>query len=342
MALVLPKLGRFTFLLWILICSHAVFANELRVLVHSSFSLPKPLVTQFEAQTNAKLLIIKAGDAGEMLNKLILTKAQPIADVVYGLDNTLAAKAASAKVLTPYKGAATQRATLVGLDQSDLIPINYGYVTLNYDKRSFAKSGLALPLSLDDLTLPAYRGMLVVQNPATSSAGYAMLLATIAHKGETAAFEWWALMRANGMKVSKGWSEAYYTDFSRNGGKYPIVVSYVTSPAAEVFFSKEKITEPPTANLFLKGAVFRQVEGIGLVQGGLNRELAQLFIEFMRSAAVQEALQTSMWMFPVEVSAPRAAVMQHAPEPANFERISSEVIAAQGAQWISRWTRLMR
>ena len=273
-------------------------AQELRVITHSSFSLPKPMLAQFEAQAGVKLSIIKAGDAGEMLNKLILTKAQPIADVVFGLDNALIAKAQAAGVIEPYAGAAQQRAVAGATLATGVVSVDYGFVTLNYDRAAFAKSGLALPKTLEELTLPQYRDLLVVQNPATSSPGQAFLLATVAGMGEAAAFDWWARMRTNGVKVVKGWTEAYYTEFSRNGGTRPLVVSYATSPAAEVFYSKEKITEPPTGNLFLKGGVFRQVEGVALVKGGGQREAAAKFIEFMRSPAAQEALQTTMWMFP--------------------------------------------
>ena len=222
-----------------------------------------------------------------------------------------------------------------------VVAIDYSYVALNYDKAAFAKSGLPLPKTLEDLADPRYRDLLIVQNPATSSPGHAFLLATIAGLGEGAAFDWWARMRANGVKVAKGWSEAYYTEFSKNGGTRPLVVSYATSPAAEVFYSKEKITEPPTGVLFLKGGVFRQVEGVALIKGGGQREAAVRFIEFMRSPAVQEALQTSMWMFPAVPGIPRAEVMRHAAEPASFDTLSSEVIAEKGAEWVSRWTKVV-
>jgi thiamine transport system substrate-binding protein len=312
--------------------------KELRVLVHSSFDLPKPLLAQFEAEAGVKLRLVKAGDAGEMLNKLILTRAQPVADVVYGLDNALVAKAQAHKVLDSAsytRGAATAQ---VG---ANVVPVDYGFVNLNYDKAAFAKSGLALPKTLDDLAQPAYRNLLVVPNPATSSPGYAFLLATIAGMGEEKAFDWWARMRSNGVKVVKGWTEAYYTEFSRNGGARPLVVSYATSPAAEVFYSKTKMTEPPTANLFLKGGVFRQVEGMALVAGGGQREAADKFFRFMRSDAVQQALQTSMWMYPVEAHTPLAEVMQHAVEPASFETLPAETIADKGTAWVARWTQVV-
>ncbi|MFY8041303.1 MAG: thiamine ABC transporter substrate-binding protein, partial [Rhodoferax sp.] len=235
----------------------AAGAAELRVLTHSSFAVPKPLLTQFEKDAGVKLRIIKAGDAGEMLNKLILTKANPIADVVYGIDNALAPKALAAGVLDTYTGAAASRKPAADL-VAPLVPVDYGHVTVNYDKAWFAKKGLALPATLEDLTQPAYAKLLVVQNPATSSPGYAFLLATIGHLGEDKAFEFWGKLRTNGVKVAKGWTEAYYTEFSRNGGKYPLVISYATSPAAELFYAKDKPTEPPTGSLSLPGGVFRQ------------------------------------------------------------------------------------
>jgi thiamine transport system substrate-binding protein len=323
-----------------LFVSSLAFAAELRVLAHNSFFLPKPLLAQFEAQTGVKLSVIKGGDSGELLNKLILTRAQPIADVVFGVDNAQYAKAKAANVLEPYAAAplAGEDVPTVG---KGVVAIDYSYVALNYDKAAFAKSGLPLPKTLEDLADPRYRDLLVVQNPATSSPGHAFLLATIAGLGEGAAFDWWARMRANGVKVAKGWSEAYYTEFSKNGGTRPLVVSYATSPAAEVFYSKEKITEPPTGVLFLKGGVFRQVEGVALIKGGGQREAAVRFIEFMRSPAVQEALQTSMWMFPAVPGIPRAEVMRHAAEPASFDALSSEVIAEKGAEWVSRWTKVV-
>ncbi|TNF60205.1 MAG: thiamine ABC transporter substrate-binding protein [Burkholderiales bacterium] len=313
----------------------------LRVMTHGSFDLPKELLARFEQEAGVSLQIVKGGDAGEMLNRLILTRARPVADVVYGIDNTLLPRALAAGVLDSHDGPAARRPALADLP-GPLVPVDYGYVTLNIDKSWFEQKGLALPQSLQDLTLPAYRNLLVVQNPATSSPGQAFMLATIAGLGEEAAFDWWARMRANGVKVVKGWSEAYYTEFSRNGGTRPIVVSYATSPAAEVFYSEKKISEPPTANLFLKGGVYRQVEGVGLVRGGnpAAREAAGRFIEFMRSDEVQQALQTSMWMYPVEPGVARDPVMRHATEPAGFESLTPEQLA-RAARWQQRWTRVV-
>lgn len=334
-----------------LVAGSAQAQTVLRVMTHSSFDLPKPLLAQFEKDAGVKLQIVKGGDAGEMLNKLILSKAAPVADVVYGIDNTLLPRALAAGIVDAYPGAAAKRnAAAVMADSADrsgvvagVVPVDYGFVNLNIDKAWFEKKGLALPKSLQDLSTPAYRDLLVVPNPATSSPGQAFVLATIAGLGEKAAFDWWAQMRANGVKVVKGWSEAYYTEFSRNGGSRPIVVSYATSPAAEVFYSKEKISTPPTANLFLTGGVFRQVEGAALIKGGnpAAREAAVKFIEFLRSAPAQQALQTTMWMYPAEPGVARDPVMQHAQEPAAFEALPLKALTEQAAGWQQRWTQVV-
>lgn len=315
----------------------------LRVLTHGSFDLPKEQLAQFEQDAGVKLQIVKAGDAGEMVNKLILTRAKPIADVVFGIDNTLLPRAQAAGVLDAYSGPAARRPSAVTLAEG-VVPVDYGYVNLNVDKAWFAKSGLALPTSMADLAQPAYAKLLVVQNPATSSPGQAFLLATIAGLGESAAFDWWAQVRRHGVKVVKGWSEAYYTEFTRNGGTRPIVVSYASSPAAEVFYSKNKLTESPTASLFLKGGVYRQVEGVALVKGApaASREAAGRFIEFLRSAPVQQSLQTTMWMFPAEAGTPRVAVMQqHATEPAAFDALATPLTEQQAKTWLRRWTQVV-
>ncbi len=322
------------------LASVAAQAADLRVLTHSAFAVPKPLLERFEADSGITLHITKTGDAGEMLNKLILTRAAPVADVVFGIDNTLVGKALAAQVLEAYKGPAATRVSNVSLP-SPVVPVDYGYVSINYDKAWFAKNKLALPRSLDDLVQAKYAKLLAVQNPATSSTGNAFMLATIGAMGEEKAFAWWARMRSNGLKVAKGWSEAYYTEFSQNGGAYPLVVSYATSPAAELFYSNGKFTEPPTGSLNLPGAVFRQVEGVALVKGGVARLAAEKFIEFMRSSPVQQGLQTEMWMFPVEPGVARADAMRFAPEPTAHSSPNPTDIASKGGDWVARWTKVV-
>lgn len=314
-------------------------AADLTVITHDSFELDKKLIARFEQENGAKVRLIKGGDAGALLNKLILTKAAPVADVVYGLDNTLLGKAEAQGILEPYDSPESADVPAqYRLPGKLLSAVDYGYVALNYDKAEFEKRKLALPKTLEDLTKPAYKGLLVVENPATSSPGLAFLLATVNHFGEGKVWDWWRAMKANGLRVANGWEGAYYTDFSLSGGKYPIVVSYATSPAAEVFSSKTKLMESPTANLFLPGSTFLQVEGVGLLKGTKQPELARKFVDFMLSEAVQSDFPARMWVYPARAGVRLDPVFRFAKVPAQAAKLSPGEIAGKAQAWTDRWT----
>ncbi len=280
-------------------------AATLTVVTHDSFAVDKKLIAQFEAQTGAHVRFVKGGDAGEMLNRLILTRRAPIGDVVYGLDNTLLPRARAAGILEAYRSPALARVPAkYQLDAGGLLnTVDYGWVALNYDKAWFKKQGLALPRTLEDLARPGYAKLTVVESPATSSTGAAFLLATVRHfqaqgLGEDGAWSWWRAARQNGMLVTRGWEDAYNTQFSKNGGKYPIVLSYASSPAAEVAYSDKPLSESPTANLLLPGSTFLQLEGVGVLKGAKQAALARRFVDFMLSAPVQADFPTRMWVYP--------------------------------------------
>ena len=315
-------------------------AAELRVLTHASFDVDKKLIQEFETQHQAKISIIKAGDAGEMLNKLVLTKSAPIADVVYGVDNILIAKAKAEGVLTTYQSTAAGSLNPAAKLPAELTPVDYGHVALNYDKAWVEKNKLALPKSLNDLTQPAYKDLLVVENPATSSPGLAFLVATVQYFGEPKVWDFWKALRGNGVKVSQGWTDAYMKEFSRNGGTRPIVVSYGTSPAAEVFYSEGKLTVPPTANLFLPGSAFPQVEGAGLVKGGKEPALAKAFVDFLVSDKVQADFPTKMWMFPTRQGVKLPDSFKFAEQPKDSKPVVL-TDAKKLQQWVSKWTQVV-
>lgn len=320
---------------WLLGSTWAYAQTEVRLAVHKSFALPEAVLAQFEQDNNAKLRIIKVGSGNEMLNKLILSRAKPIADAVYGLDNSNLAKAEEAGILAANQP--RSRAVYAGMPPA--LAIDYGYVVLNYDKAWFAKNQKPLPRSLADLATPLYKDLLVVPNPGTSSPGLAFLMANIADMGEEKAFAWWAQMRQNGVKVSKSWSDAYYTEFSQNGGSRPLVVSYATSPAAEVHFSKGKYTTPPTGNLFLKGGVFRQIEGAAVLNKAKEPRLAARLVQYLQSDAVQSAIPEQMWVYPSVRHTPLPTVFEHVQKPTEFATPSRADMANKQKQWVSRWMR---
>jgi thiamine transport system substrate-binding protein len=310
----------------------------LTVMTHDSFAISEDVIRAFEEANNAKVTFLQSGDTGSALNKAILSKSAPLADLFYGVDNTFLSRALEADIFEPYNSPllAEIPAEFQIDPQNRALPVDYGDVCINYDKAWFAAQNLPVPQSLDDLTKPEYNGLLVVQNPATSSPGLAFLLATIERYGEDGYLDYWAALKANGVVVVDGWSTAYYTNFSASSGQgpQPMVVSYASSPAAEVIFAAEPISEAPTASI-LDGC-YRQVEFVGILKGTKNRALAEKFIDFMLSPEFQADMPLNMFVYPVNPAAelPEAFLQyaQTAPNPARLDP------ANKREQWIQDWT----
>ncbi len=320
---------------------------ELRVMSHDSFNVSEEVIAAFEAEHNATVQFLKAGDTGKMVNQAILSKDNPQADVLFGVDNTFLSRALEAGIFETYRAANLSMVPNEFRRDPDgrVVPIDYGDVCLNYDRTYFEEHDLAVPTSLEELTDPAYEGLLVVENPATSSPGLAFLLATVGYFGEAGErtyLDYWAELRANDVLVVDGWQTAYYGEFSGatgSEGTRPLVVSYATSPAAEVYFSEEELEEPPTGAVTAPQTCFRQIEFAGILAGAENRELAEAFLEFMLSPTFQRDIPTQMWVFPANPNAELPEVFQEharvAEEPVD---VAYDAIEANREAWIAAWT----
>jgi thiamine transport system substrate-binding protein len=321
--------------------------QRLTLMSHDSFAVSEAVIRQFEAEYNATVEFLKAGDAGEALNKACLSKANPLADLFFGVDNTFFSRAIACDIFEPYASPALADipADLQLDPQNRLLPVDFGYVNLNYDRNWFQQQGLAVPQALRDLTRPEYKGLLVTPNPATSSPGLAFLLATVAAFGETGDYtyrDFWRDLRANDVLVTDGWSDAYFSHFtvgSGGMGNRPLVVSYSTSPAADVFYSEGAKTQPDSGNISPAGETFRQIEFIGILKGTEQQSLAQALIDFMLSEAFQEDIPLQMFVYPAnsEAAIPDLFV-QFAPTPAEPAALEPAAIEANRERWIEAWT----
>jgi thiamine transport system substrate-binding protein len=313
-------------------------------MTHDSFNASDDVLKAFEQANNVKLNILKSGDAGAALNKAILAKGNPLADVFYGVDNTFLSRALEADIYLPLTGTATTYAAEFQLDTSNpphVVPVDYGDVCINYDKAYFQQKNITVPQTLEDLIKPAYKGLLVVENPATSSPGLAFELATISHFGADKYLDYWKLLKANDVKVEDGWEAAYNTDFSGSAGKgpRPLVVSYASSPPAEVVYAKEPPKDAPTASITGDGTCFRQIEYVGILQGAKNPDLAQKFVDFMLSTQFQEDMPLQMYVFPVNSQAKLPDVFtKYAQVPAKPATLAPDDIAKNRDIWIQQWT----
>jgi thiamine transport system substrate-binding protein len=307
------------------------------VATHDSWNMSEDVINAFEDETGLKVKLQPQGDAGQLTNKLVLTKDNPIADVAYGIDNTFASRAVENDVVQD-AGVETDpsldRFRLDGEGRDRLVPIDYSDVCVNLDDGWFAEHDVAPPKSLDDLTRPAYKGLFVTPGATSSSPGMAFLLATIAEYGEQWPSYWRKLM-ANETKVTSGWSDAYEVDFTAGGGNgdRPIVLSYSSSPP---FTVPEGGSKPTTSALL--DTCFRQVEYAGVLEGADNPEGARKFVQFMTQREFQSALPENMYVYPVLASADIPEEWaKWAPASPDPHQVPADQIAENRTEWLRTW-----
>jgi thiamine transport system substrate-binding protein len=263
-------------------CAPANQEEVVTLVAHDSFAISDESIAAFEDQSGYKLEILRAGDTGSVTNRLVLTKDSPIGDVVFGIDNT-------------FRGVADES----GLIEGSLQEVTYSDVCFNYDRVWFEANNLTPPSNWRDLVLPEYEGLTVVSNPLTSSPGLAFLASTVAAFGESGFEDFWRELRDNQVKVAAGWEEAYFTEFSGSSGagEYPIVLSYSSSPAAEIRDDGESQT------VALLDECFRQVEYVGVLAGAKNPAGAEALVEFLLDEPFQSSMPGLMYVYPVNAAA---------------------------------------
>lgn len=294
--------------------------DEITLVAYDSFTPQEGIFDAFTARTGATVKVVTAGDTGTMVAKAILTAGNPEGDVMWGIDNTFLSRARNAGVLTSYE------------------PVDEGDICVNYDKRWFAERGLEPPRGFEDLVRPEYEGLLTVQDPVNSSPGLGFLLASIAHFGEEEWTGFWRELKANEVNIASDWSSAYYEAFSGSSGDgpYPLVVSYGSSPPAEVVFSETPIDEPPTG--VVEATCFRQIEHVGVLRGTKRPELAAELVRYLLDVEFQESMPLTLFVHPVNPDARLPEVFERfAVRPSDPLTVPDDEIEANRERWLDTW-----
>jgi thiamine transport system substrate-binding protein len=318
--------------------------TEVVLVTHDSFAISDDVAQAFEDESGLTLRILKAGDAGEIVTRALLTAGNPEGDVLFGVDSNLLSRVLEGDVFEPYESPELEHVNpeLVLDPEHRATPIDRGDVCLNYDRAWFAERGIDPPARLEDLTLPRHRDQLVVQNPATSTPGLAFLLATIAHFGDRWQ-EFWSDLRANGILVVDGWEEAYNTRFSGasgSDGTRPVVVSYASSPPAEVIFREPRPAEAPTG--VVESSCFRQIELAGVLRGATNEDGARQLVDFMLSKRFQEDIPLQMFVFPARTSAALPPEFETwAVVPEQPLELPPDEIEENRERWVDEWSEIV-
>ena len=317
--------------------------TTVRLLTHDSFVVSQELIDQFKQDTGISIEVTTGGDAGSMVAGAVLASGSPSADVMFGVDNTLLSRAVDAEVFSSYT--ASDAGSLVPSLREDtaggvVTPIDYGDVCINIDDAWFADHDAVKPTSIDQLTDPKYKDLLVVQDPATSSPGLAFLLATIAKYGDGWS-KYWEALNANGVKVSGSWTDAYESQFSAGKGDRPLVVSYATSPPAEIVYAEAPKPSKPSTSVLTEGC-YRQVEFAGVLRGTQNETAAQKVVDWLLSAPVQADVPLSMFVFPARENTPLPEVFTkfaaQVPDPL---QLPAADVNAHLSEWLKTWGQVM-
>ncbi|MET9733985.1 thiamine ABC transporter substrate-binding protein [Streptomyces sp. NPDC006458] len=317
---------------------------------HSSWAVSKDVIAAFEKESGYKVKVLEDGDAGQAVNKAILTKDNPQGDVFFGVDNTLLSRALDNGLFQSYEAQGLDQVGAdyqLDKDEHRVTPVDYGDICVNYDKQYFADHKLAPPASLDDLVKPAYKNLLVTENASTSSPGLGFLLGTAARYGDGGGWQdYWTKLKANGVKVVDGWEQAYNEEFSGSAGgkaakaERPLVVSYASSPPAEVIYADPKPKTAPTG--VAEGTCFRQIEFAGLLSNAKNAEGGKKLIDFLISEKFQADMPLNMFVYPVNKNAQvPAEFTEYGPAAKDPETMDPAKIAENRDDWVKSWTSLV-
>jgi thiamine transport system substrate-binding protein len=316
---------------------------------HDSWAVSKSVLKDFEKRSGYTVRVLKDGDAGQAVNKAILTKDNPQGDVFFGVDNTLLSRALDNGLFQSYepKGSGMILPEYrVDQDKHRVTPIDTGDICVNYDKAYFSKHKLTPPASFDDLVKPEYKNLLVTENASTSSPGLGFLLGSAAKYGDDGWPEYWKKLKANGVKVVDGWEQAYNEEFSGSaGGKKakadrPLVVSYASSPPAEVVFADPKPKTAPTGVSY--GTCFRQTEYAGLLSNAKNTKGGKEFLDFLLTKEFQDDMPLNMFVYPVrEAAQVPPEFVKYGPQAKHPETMDPAKIADKRDQWVKSWTSLV-
>lgn len=344
---------------------------ELTVMDHGAFFGFSEAKTAFEALTGAKVSEITQDDTGTMLSTLLGEKGQPTADVVYGLDNAVYAKAVQNGLLTPYKPKLEHRI------QRDLIffganatwyatPVDHAYVGVNVDTHAPSLANTTVT-KLTDLT--AHAGQFVTQNPKTSSPGWGFLISTVQTFGEDPnGYNWkkyWndlfhdhvigncaaSCAHTGTALVTKSWGDAYTQHFTagyespvRGGhgqGDRAIVTSYTNSPAYE--YNTVADVDKVAQNVLADRATWHQVQTMGILNGTKHLAAAQAWIEFTLTDAFQKTRAPSDAVYPVVASIDVSGTYHDVdPAPGSFVAANPDYqyLGRNLDRWLREWTQL--
>lgn len=246
---------------------------------------PGPAIKSgFEAFCDCELRFV----TGDILPRLLMEGEGTQADVVFGLNTDVLARARASGLFAPHGQDTSDMSLPIEWTDDIFLPYNWGETAFVYDETRLENP----PASFDEL-LEADDLRIVIQDPRGSISGLALLLWVKQVYGDQAP-EAWAKLAPKVLTVTRGWSESYGMFTS---GEADMVLSYTTSPAYHIA-AEDDLTKK--AAIFPEGHYF-MTEVAAQLAGTDQPELAQQFMDWVLTPEFQAEIPLANWSMPAKL-----------------------------------------
>lgn len=302
---------------------------------------------------NGSVKVVYLDDSASVLNRAVLEKDSPVADVLIGIDNVLVGKARSAEILTAYEptGSSNLIDGLADNLASDylLTPYDYGVISLYYLEDRIQGDIDPDTFELMDLLDPSLAEQTIMIDPRLSSPGLGFLLHTIGIFGDEASGidgvidgDWetyWNELSDN-YRLSASWGDAFNLLYTEEEGR-PMMVSYTTSPAYGACLYDDPGSKSILSNELNTKWGWQQIEGIGLAKNAPHEQLAKEFIDWFITPEVQSQIYLNQWVYPaikgIDIPECYSIVTPFEDITPLNSRILPDTISANLDTWLTKW-----
>src|SRR2546430_934620 len=225
------------------------------------------------------------GSTGPIMARLEAEKANPQADVVWGVFNDYLTGAGKKGLLDSY--AAKESDTIPGrFKNPDNLWQGVTLLTVAFavNQKKMAELKLTPPHAWSDLLDPKYKGHVVMSNPSTSGTAYLLLASHAARLGEDKMWEYYEALDKQLAQVTKSGGAPGRMAAS---GETPIGVAL----AYEVEMARKQ--GAPIDVVYPSDGVPWTFEGNALVKGAKNPQNARRFLDWAVSKSAMTAYATS-------------------------------------------------
>lgn len=180
--------------------ARSLAAREITVYTNILLDQVKTYLADFnKTYPDIKVNVVR-DSLGNLNERLLAERADPQADVIWGLAVTSLMFLEWRDMLSPYAPAGLERVESQFRDTSNpphWVGMDVWMAVFCVNTVELEKLGLPMPLTWRDLTNPAYRGHIMMYNPTVTGTGYLTITAILQIYGETKGWEYLDALHQN-------------------------------------------------------------------------------------------------------------------------------------------------